>query len=850
MSASQNKIYTYFERNPELKVLFIFNNPFLKEEISVDTWREDFRYVVFQGDWFTTKYNLDNEWENCKVVLYFDQESPLKSKELMTGFPLMDVLTANMEYHQQDYAAFMQQYGIPQQMATFIERNIMQLESDKMMNLLKYHYDSRTINEDIAVRAFISNFMGQQKVLSWDDIIIRMILQGRESERNKQIDFYKKLEANKSIKNPLVQHLTDIFGVSYELNTEAKVGKIVQVLKYNAIVQNLAPVAGDNYKSMRITDTVALQQINRIMEMALGQSKTAPLFLEVLETLGSDVHDADIIEWYGTDANYNFIPDGLCIPIIKKLMETHIADDPQIVIERVEDLMIKHGENSELSIAMDYALLVARFYERALSLGSLTLNTPEEYVLKYEGEYYMVDQLYRLATESYYKISPSSVLFDSIQTVKKALDVHYAKLANRMNYEWLRCVKDAGGLSGLHQLRQQDFYDTMIKPMQKKVAVIVSDALRYEVAQAMVAEIAKSKHVAKLNMALAMLPTETKYCKPALLPHKSLKLYNEGDELDMSVDNKILDTREKRTQHLDSYKEGAICVPFSEVAKYNQDKNREIFKHPIVYIFHNSIDELGHDAPAKQVVNNCAQAIKDIATMVSKIHSSYNVTEVYVTADHGFLFNDMEFADKDKQKVTEDALEKKSRYYITKSDAKVTDIIKFPLDQVSGIGNAGEMYVAVPIGTNRLSASGGYVFAHGGASLQELIIPVIVSRQERSDTKQPVGVMVLDRKLSITASRLRFKLLQTDAVNMEMKERVITVALYNNDKPVTTIKQILLDKTDPSLDNRKIAVDLTLNTNVDAKVLQLKVYDVEDDMNPIFKENVTNNTLIENDFDF
>ena len=146
--------------------------------------------------------------------------------------------------------------------------------------------------------------------------------------------------------------------------------------------------------------------------------------------------------------------------------------------------------------------------------------------------------------------------------------------------------------------------------------------------------------------------------------------------------------------------------------------------------------------------------------------------------------------------------------------------------------------------------SGGYMFTHGGAAMQEIIIPVITSRQERADNKQPVGVMVLDRKLSMQASRLRFKLLQTEAVSMDMKERIVNVALYYNDEAVTPVKTIPLDKTDPSLDNRKIQVDLTLNRNVDAKVLQLKVFDVTDELNPLIKENVTNNTLIENDFDF
>jgi len=494
--------------------------------------------------------------------------------------------------------------------------------------------------------------------------------------------------------------------------------------------------------------------------------------------------------------------------------------------------------------------LVARLYQKALSLGSLTLNTPDEYVMRYQEDYYVIDQLYRQAEELYFKIDPSCEVFPTIQQTKSKLDQNYAKLSNRINLEWTRCIKEAGGMSQVHLLRQHNFYEERIKPIQKKVVVIVSDALRYEVAQELIGELARSRHIATLKPALAMLPTETKYCKPSLLPYNELRLYGQGDTQDMAVDAHILSTTEKRSAHLQKYRDGAICVPFETVAEYNLDKNREIFKHSLVYIFHDVIDKTGHDGNAKQVTQACREAITELGTMIPKIHASYNVTEVYVTSDHGFLFNDIEFADKDKHKITEDTMERSSRYYLTYSDKEVNGIMKFPLNEVSAM-DASDVYVAVPQGTNRLAApSGGYMFTHGGAAMQEIIIPVILSRQERTDSKQPVGVMVLDRKLSMQASRLRFKLLQTEAVSMDMKERIVKVALYYNDQPVTPIKDIILDKTDPSLDNRKIQVDLTLNKNVDAKVLQLKIFDATDELNPLIKENVTNNTLIENDFDF
>ena len=415
----------------------------------------------------------------------------------------------------------------------------------------------------------------------------------------------------------------------------------------------------------------------------------------------------------------------------------------------------------------------------------------------------------------------------------------------------MRCVKESGGLSSVHALRQQNFYENQIKPIQKKVVVIISDALRYEVAQELIGALARRKHIAHLNTAIAMLPTETKFCKPALLPHRELRLYSEVDgEQNMGVDNRILNTTAKRTEQVNAYRTGAICVDYDEVAKYDQVKNREIFKHPLVYVMHDTIDDKSHGATAKEVANSCRDAINELEMLVHKIHETYNVTEVYITADHGFLFNDQQFEEKDKHKVTEPVLESKSRYYLTSSADKMPAITKFPLVEVSGM-NAENIYVAVPEGTNRLAAkSGGYMFTHGGASLQEIIIPVIISRQEREDVKQPVGVMVLDRNLSIQASRLRFKLLQTDAVSMDMKARIIQVALYNNDKAVTPVKEFILDSTDVLLDNRKVLVDLTLNQNVDAKVLQLKVYDTTDELNPLIKENVTNNTLIGNDFDF
>lgn len=76
-----------------------------------------------------------------------------------------------------------------------------------------------------------------------------------------------------------------------------------------------------------------------------------------------------------------------------------------------------------------------------------------------------------------------------------------------------------------------------------------------------------------------------------------------------------------------------------------------------------------------------------------------NVANVLLTADHGFLYNDMKFEEKDKHSIKESAIEKKTRYYLTDSNDAFEDIVKFPLDKVSSIKSTTPLQVAVPIGT-------------------------------------------------------------------------------------------------------------------------------------------------------
>ena len=83
----EDKIYSYFDRNPGLHVLFFFDPSGMKEEeLAAVQWREGFRFLAPRGSWFRIKYLIDRDWANDKVILYIAQLSPAKLKQ---EFPLM-----------------------------------------------------------------------------------------------------------------------------------------------------------------------------------------------------------------------------------------------------------------------------------------------------------------------------------------------------------------------------------------------------------------------------------------------------------------------------------------------------------------------------------------------------------------------------------------------------------------------------------------------------------------------------------------------------------------------------------------------------------------------------------------
>lgn len=271
----QDNIYRYFDSNPGLRVLFVFN-PLIKAELTNAEWKEGYHAVAFDGGWFKTKYALENEWKELKTILLFDFISPADAGT----FPLMDVLAANMEYKAESYEAFLQQHRLNvNEFGAYIQRHIGELQLQKFDKILHDYYTPETFSINIANRGFITGYLSESKLMEWEDIVIRLFTLSLPGEEKKENSFYTALNKNKDAKDALDRELHKIFNVTYDPNSTHKMKCVAESMMYNAITQSLAVENADNYKKYKIHNAIQLDYINKLLSYGLNQPKAKEINL-------------------------------------------------------------------------------------------------------------------------------------------------------------------------------------------------------------------------------------------------------------------------------------------------------------------------------------------------------------------------------------------------------------------------------------------------------------------------------------------------------------------------------------------------------------------------------------------
>lgn len=459
----------------------------------------------------------------------------------------------------------------------------------------------------------------------------------------------------------------------------------------------------------------------------------------------------------------------------------------------------------------------------------------------YCDELYMMDTYYRkfhIAFRNSLKNSCSELddMFKSVaDTVEKLYKNWYlTELGNQWNVLIKSVMESMGELPQLPQ--QSDFYKDSVFSIIKnnsRVFVIISDALRYEVAAELTEKLIRETNgTAKLSAMQSVFPSATKYGMSALLPHEQLQL---TEDVKVLCDGESTDGTACRDKILKKYCPDNVAVTYKNFLSMKQSERRELVSGAeTVYIYHNTIDAVGDKlATEDQIFEACADAMEELKNLVKLIVNSVSGSNVLITADHGFLYSYQPLQESDKVEsglVSGDILKLDRRSIIANPESTSEILMKIPLD----IYNS-RLCGFAPMENIRMKKQGGGMnFVHGGVSLQESAVPVIAFKNIRVGSKNFVDIKKAEIQLLSQTRKICNNIFSLDFYQREPvggKNVPAEYELYICDsmgKAVSDIQTVIADKTTTKEQERVARVRFTLKCrNFDSEVYYLNIVDKE-----------------------
>lgn len=443
-------------------------------------------------------------------------------------------------------------------------------------------------------------------------------------------------------------------------------------------------------------------------------------------------------------------------------------------------------------------------------------NSIKEVYEDYTNNYYIIDKHYRKFFFYYDKIK-NRESFDILDELKDRISYFYEKeYLDRLLPIWSEVLSLNTSLP-----YQRDFYKTCIENSDIRVAVIISDALRYEVGEE-ICERLKKEAVAKeiiLKSMLTDLPSITSVGMTNLLPDIERK-NNPFDKVFSvaGINNSTTENREKilKTKNIDS-----SAIQFKNFRNLNRGEQEEYIKgKKVIYIYHDVIDSMGDDGKSEhQTFDACNIAIDEIINL-SKNLSSLGIVNIYITSDHGFLYERKEIEEYNKLELNKSKNDYKiigKRFALSEEYCEERGCITL---------NLGEYFGIFPEKNQRIKTNGnGLQFVHGGISPQEMIIPLIQYKSGANSKKSSkVRVRIKEGIGKITSNLTKFSIYQLDGVNSKDKtiERDIIVALYDGDIRISNEVKIRLNSSDENHQH-----DFRLTLSGEHNRVTLKVMDIE-----------------------
>lgn len=842
----KEKIEKYFRLSPGLRVLFFFDE---QEEYRAEVEAMELpgiENLFWNRNNFYLKTRLYGDLRDKKVLLYLPIPAP-HNDEAYHAFPLLGLLLANKELSLDDVGEFMDEFQLKGLHKNLISKYMRELKHASVKEVCRPVLTTAKFEEKSLVQGLVSAFLRFNRIESWTLLLGKMLALALPEQEDERQRFQNKIEDNQLLE-VLQQKTHDYFGMRLPDSSKDSLLDLLRRIWYNQITQSLPLKGSDPYKGLKM-DGSTLMFFNQFLQETERNRRVQEKLDEALELVKNDIQSHKLIEVYGQGAGFAWYPEDMLWELMA-LELPNLTVNPAGSIERLENLSLQDGMTRPLAETLQFLIHAARMFDKIKSIPSYILDTPDKYIRAYIEEWMLVDTAYRKAVRNYRHgdLADAKTCLN-LDALMEEMNATYDQHLDTLNREWLKCLSQYNfDYHNIRAPKQYDFYKREVEPYDQKVVVIISDGLRYEAAAELLASLhGDPKNTADIGHQLASIPSKTNIGMAQLLPGRELT-FADGS---IAIDGIKTDGIANRRQILTLKNPDSTAEQFSILQGKTQEELREIFKRKVVYVYHDVIDARGDKSASEdRTFLAVDEAIEDLKKFIKSLHATYNVARVLVTADHGFLYNDRPIEEKDKENSPNGkAIQNHNRFEISFESKPVEMGYKFPLSATTKF--SGEEFVTIPQSVNRYKLQGvGHQYVHGGGSLQELVVPIIESSRKRQEiTKKVTPILVQRGQLRVVSNILRAHILQSNKVSRFEKEITISVGLYKDLELVSNEQTFLLNSTEEAPSERMHRVDLNLAASAAKEsFLKLKVYDVEDKLNPLIEEFVQNSTLIQTDF--
>ncbi len=459
----------------------------------------------------------------------------------------------------------------------------------------------------------------------------------------------------------------------------------------------------------------------------------------------------------------------------------------------------------------------------------------------YTADWWHMDSAYRKFCEAWQNCirDADADLVDVMQGVAEWVDNTYINgFLVPANECWVATAEANWSSQGYVEgvaLQRRFFDEVVVNELvgAKRVVVIVSDALRYEVAKELEQELERSLRVeCNCSAVQGQFPSVTPFGMAALLPNKTLSVDEES--LAVLVDGAPTKTTAQRQAILQKRKPNSIALKATDVFAMKSAEQKEVARDAeVVYVYHDVIDATGESkSTAHDVFAACERAIEDIRTLTKVAINQFGASRIVVTADHGFLYTRQAMGEAEKVSFAEiegEARELKERYAIMNESPQDDLLIKMSLATEDG----SELVGLAPRGIVRLKRPGGAShYVHGGVSLEELCVPVLRIRHSGSRGKTAEAadaeIRFLDANRRVTSLSFRVRFYQPEPVSGKVRPATYELVMVDAaGNPVSDMRRAVADRADADESARVFEVRFALKegrpyTSAEAFYLQAR----------------------------